>query len=225
VCRLPGIQAGHQGSFNLSKGRMLKANQLAKATGQIDPFQASMGSLLVVAFPKTNSKNYPFAIQIVESAERWAIVEINGQPMHVAAFGKTQVEGGRAATLLGYSLGWKGTLLFVKGRLLRDSYRVREVIECFVQSCECTDIKAHCHEVMNDPKYSPYDYSSGRRKIDRYIFPCKHLMPWMRFDSEHPSSYQDQIQAAGVKHACTVCPNFRPQDFVKIEKPLKSANI
>ncbi len=182
----------------------MKANQLVKATGQIDPFQASMGSLLVVAFPKTNSKNYSFAVQIVESAERWAIVEINGQSMHVAAFGKTQVEGGRAATLLGYSLGWKGTLLFVKGRLLRDSYEVREVIDCFVQSCECTDIKAHCHEVINDPKYSPYDYSSGRRKIDRYIFPCKHLMPWMRFDSEHPSSYHDQIQAAGVKHACTV---------------------
>jgi hypothetical protein len=74
---------------------------------------------------------------------------------------------------------------------------VREVIDCFVQSCECTDIKAHCHEVMNDPKYSPYDYSYGRKRIDRYIFPCKHLMPWMRFDSEHPSSYQDQIQAAG----------------------------
>jgi hypothetical protein len=202
-----------------------RANQLVKATGQIDPFQASMDSLLVVAFPKTNSKNYAFAVQIAESAERWAIVEIKGQSMHVVAFGKTQVEGGRAATLLTYSLGWKGTLLFVRGRLLRDSYEVREVIECFVQSCECTDFKAHCHRVMNDPKYSPYDYPSGRRKIDRYIFPCKRLMPWMHFDSEHPSSYQDQIQAAGVKHACTVCPNFRPQDFVKIEKPLKSANI
>lgn len=204
----------------------MKANQLVKATGQIDPFQASMGSLLVVAFPKTNSKNYRFAVQIVESAERWAIVEINGQSMHVVAFGKSQVEGGRAATLLGYSLGWKGTLLFVKGRLLRDSYEVREVIECFVQSCECTDIKAHCHEVMNDPRYSRYyDDSYDRKKIDRYIFPCKHLMPKMRFDAKHPSSYQDQIQAAGVKYACTVCPNFRQQDFVKIEKPLKRANI
>jgi hypothetical protein len=208
------------------KGGSVKVRQLAKTTGQIDPFQASMGSLLVVAFPKTNSKNYAFAVQIVESAERWAIVEINGQMMHVVAFGKTQLEGGRAATLLDYSLGWKGTLLFVKGRLLRDSYRVREVIDCFVQSCECTDIKAHCHEVVNDPRYSRYyDDSYDRKKIDRYIFPCKHLLPWMRFDSKHPSSYQDQIQAEGVKHACTVCPNFNPRDFVKIEMPLKSANI
>lgn len=202
-----------------------RTNQLVKETGQIDPFLASMDGLLVVAFPKANSKNYPFAVQIAESAERHAIVEINGQPMHVAAFGKTQLEGGRAATLLDYSSGWKGTLLFVKGRLLRDSYRVREVIDCFVQSCECTDIKAHCHEVVNDPRFSRYyDDSNDRKKIDRYIFPCKHLLPWMNFDSKHPSSHQDQIQAAGVKHACTVCPNFRPQDFVKIEKPLKSAN-
>lgn len=199
-----------------------RANQLVRSTSPIDPFQASMDSLLVVAFPKTNSKNYPFAVQIVQSAERWAVVEINGESMHVAAFGKTQLEAGRAAALLRYSLGWKGTLLFVRGRLLRDSYRVQEVIECFMESRECRDIKAHCHEVMNDPKYSPYDSS---KKIDRYIFPCKHLLPWMLFKHDHPSTYQDQIQAAGVKHACTVCPNFRPEDFVKIERPLKSANI
>ena len=195
----------------------VKAQQLVKATGQIDLFQASMESLLVIAFPKTNSKNYAFAVRIAESAERYAVVEINGQSMHVAAFGKSQVEGGRAAAMLGYTRGWKGTLLFVKGHALRDSYRVLEVIECFMQSCECTDLKAHCQEVMNDPKYSPYDHSYGRKKIDRYIFPCKHLLPWMQFKHDHPSSYQDQIQAAGVKHACTVCPNFNAQDFVKIE--------
>lgn len=207
----------------------MKVRQLATTTGHIDPFQASMGSLMVIAFPKTNSKNYQFAVKIAESAERYAVVEINGQSMHVAAFGKTQVDGGRAAALLGYTRGWKGTLLFVKGKALRDSYRVQEVIECFMQSCECSDIKAHCHEVVNDPKYSPhyspYEYPTGKRKIDRYIFPCKHLLPWMHFKEDHSSSYQDQIQAMGVKHACTVCPNFRPQDFVKIEKPLKSANI
>jgi len=200
----------------------VKPKQLVKATGYIDPFQASMGSLLVVAFPRTNSKNYRFAVKISESAERYAVIEINGQSMHVAAFGKSQVDAGRAATVLNYTRGWKGTLLFVKGHALRDSYRVCEVIECFMQSCECTDLRAHCHEVMNDPKYSPYDSSYGRKKIDRYIFPCKHLLPWMHFKEDHPSSYQDQIQAMGVMHACTVCPNFNPQDFVRIDmKPQK----
>ncbi|HTF71705.1 MAG TPA: hypothetical protein VK638_54465 [Edaphobacter sp.] len=149
----------------------MKAKQLVKATGQIDPFLASIECLIVIAFPKTNSKNYAFAVRIAESAERYAVADINGQSMHIAVFGKTQVEAGRAATVLGYTQGWKGTLLFLQGRAIRDSYRVREVIECFLQSLQCSDTKAHCHEVVDDPKYSTYDYGFRRKKADRYIFP------------------------------------------------------
>ena len=194
----------------------MKANQIVKASGQIDPFQSSIECLIVIAFPKTNSKNYAFAVRIAESAERYAVTEINGRSMHIAVFGKTQVEAGRAATVLGYTQGWKGTLLFLQGRAIRDSYRVREVIECFLQSLQCSDTKAHCHEVVDDPKYSPHDYGFRRKKVDRYIFPCKHLLPWFRFSVDHPSAYKDQIQAAGVKHSCNVCPNFCPDDFKKI---------
>jgi hypothetical protein len=198
----------------------VKAKQLVRSIGQIDPFQASIECLIVIAFPRTNSKNYAFAVRIAESAERYAVADINGQSMHIAVFGKTQVEAGRAATVLGYTQGWKGTLLFLQGRAIRDSYRVREVIECFLQSLQCSDTKAHCHEVVDDPKHSTYDYDFRRKKVDRYIFPCKHLLPWFRFSVDHPSSYPDQIQAAGVRHSCNVCPNFRPEDFKKIvQKP------
>jgi len=202
------------------EGAFVKAEQLVKTTAQIDPFRASIECLIVVAFAKTNSKNYAFALKIAESAERYAVADINGKSMHIAIFGKTQADAGRAATVLSYTQGWKGTLLFIQGGLIRESYRVREVIECFLQSLQCSDAKAHCHEVIDDPKYSAYDFGSRRKKVDRYIFPCKHLLPWFRFSVDHPSSYQDQIQASGVTHSCTVCPNFRPDDFKKIGQRL-----
>ena len=196
----------------------MKSKQIAKTTTTIiDPFQASIGCLLAIAFPKTNSKNYAFAVTIAESAERYAVAEISGQSMHIAVFAKTQADAGRAAAVLEYAQGWRGTLLFVQGKAIRGSYRVREVLECFLQSCQCNDTKAHCHEVVDDPRYSSFDYGfRERKKIDRYVFPCKHLLTLFHFSVDHPSSYQDQIQAAGVEHSCAVCPNFRPEDFKKI---------
>ena len=110
----------------------------------------------MIAFPKTNSKNYAFAVRIAESAERYAVTDINGRSMHIAVFGKTQVEAGRAATVLAYTQGWKGTLLFLQGRTIRDSYRVREVIECFLQSLQCSDTKAVSYTHLDVYKRQAY---------------------------------------------------------------------
>ena len=92
----------------------MKANQLVKTTEQIDPFQASLECLIVIAFPKTNSKNYAFAVRIAESAERYAVADISGKSMHIAVFGKTQADAGRAATVLGYTQG--GRALFYSSK-------------------------------------------------------------------------------------------------------------
>jgi len=196
----------------------------------IDPFQASVGCLLVVTFPKTNSKNYPFAVNIAEGAERYAIAVINGKLMHVAVFGKTQADAGRASALLGYIQSWRGALVFVQGQIVQDRYRLPQVLTCFLQSCQCRDKKAHCHRIIDDPfsdiprnlnmsisiSFAPKPQIKREMRIDRFTFPCKYLFSWFRFQEGHPSSLQDQIQAAGVEHGCNVCPNFSSEDFEKI---------
>jgi hypothetical protein len=183
----------------------------------IDPFQASLGCLLVVSFPKSNSKYYAFALSMAEGAERYGVATIGGKPMHVAVFGMTQADVGRASALIGYTRGWKGAFIFVGGKIVHDSYRLEEVLKCYLQSCQCRDTKAHCHFVIDDP----FESESGSQFFnpggDKYIFPCKHLVTWFRFQNNHPSSIEDQIQAAGVEFGCNLCPNFAPNDFRKVE--------
>jgi hypothetical protein len=195
----------------------------------IDPFEASIDCLLVVAFPKTTSKFYSFAVNIASGAERYAMVQIEGKLMHVAAFGKTQVDAGRASALLGYIQSWRGAFVFVQGKAVQDRYRLPQVINCFLQSCQCRDTKAHCHTIIDDPlsdisrnmnlsislNFSPKPNMKKEKRIDLFTFPCKYLFPWFHFQRGHPSTFQDQIQAAGVEHMCNVCPHFSPDDFRK----------
>lgn len=195
-----------------------------------DPFQASVDCLLVIAFPKSNSPNYPLAVGLAEGGERYAVVPINGKPMNVAALGKTQTEAGRALALIEYVQGWKGTLMFSRGRLIKNSYQLSSVINCFIDSCLCRDKKAFCYTIIDDPlseNVQDIGMSISIRivekppikqavQIDRYAFPCKLLFQRFKFQKGHPSTPQDQVQAAGVEFSCNVCPNFEPDDFKKI---------
>lgn len=74
----------------------------------IDFFGESINNLLVVAFPKSSSKNFKFALSLAMGASKYCTTDIDGKAMHVACFAKTQADAGRASTLLGYIGGWRG---------------------------------------------------------------------------------------------------------------------
>ena len=120
--------------------------------------------------------------------------------------------------------------MFSQGKIVQDRYRISQVLDCFLESCSCRDRQAHCYTVIDDPlsdlvddmdmsysiTFAPKPKMKKDIEIDRYIFPCKHLSTWFSFQRDHPSRLEDQIQAAGVKHACSICPNFSPDDFRKV---------
>ncbi|NTV44973.1 MAG: hypothetical protein HGB11_00230 [Chlorobiales bacterium] len=193
----------------------------------IDPFQESVNALLVIAFPKSNSKNFTFALSIAQGATRYAITEIGGRQMYFASFARNQADAGRASALLSYVDSWKGTVIFSSGKVIPNGYFVSQVIQCYLESCSCRDSKAHCQTIIDDP-FSEFtqnqnmsisihvvDRPSIKQKIeiDRYAFPCKYLFSWFRFQKDHPSTPQNQIQAAGVSKGCNICPHFKPDDF------------
>lgn len=211
----------------------MKNTQLVRQESHLepfDPFQASLDCLIVVAFPKSSSKNFPFALSLAESANRYAVFAIGGKPMHVAAFTKSEADAGRAVAVLGYIASWKGTLIFSRGRMLQSSYQVSQVIDCYLNSCACRDQRAYCHSVIDDPfsehipdygmsfsiNFSTKPNLKQEIRIDQFSFPCKLLLPNFRFQRQHPSTVEDQIQATGVKQGCNVCPNFEPDAFKKL---------
>lgn len=174
-------------------------NKVSINSAPIDPFQESLNSFLVVAFPKSSSVNFSLALVIAQGASRYGIVEIGGKQMHCATFDATQADVGRASALLRYVNGWKGVMLFSKGRIVTSDYQASQVIDCFLESCSCNDSKAHCQKVIDDPFSDTYqslsmsisinftDQLSPKKeaKIDRYIFPCKYLSGWFRFQKDH----------------------------------------
>ena len=206
------------------------ATSIAKNSGGelvIDFFSESVTNLVVVAFPKSSSKNFTFALSLAIGASKYALTNVDGKEMHVACFAKTQADAGRASALLSYIGGWRGVLMFSAGKLVQSSYQISQVLACYLESCSCRDNRAHCHTIIDDPFSSDVrDMSMSisirivenpppkhQVKIDRYSFPCKHLFPYFRFQADHPSSHQDQIQAAGVQRGCDICPHFNPDDF------------
>jgi hypothetical protein len=215
------------------RGARVDDQSLAARVGSaeaIDPFLISVDCLLVVAFAKSNSKNYPLALALAQGAARYAIMDLIGTPMNVAAFGKTQADAGRAVALLKYVQSWKGTLIFSRGRLVENSFQVSQVIRCYLDACACRDPHAYCHVVIDDPRLGRPERLVATMTIQlaetapelrelqvpRYVFPCKFLHQRFRFEEGHPSSPQDQIQAAGVRFGLTSCPNFVPDDFTHV---------
>ncbi len=197
--------------------------------GAMDPFLVSADCLLVVAFPKSSSKNYAFALSLAGGAQHYQVVEFAGKPMHVAAFAKTQADAGRAVALLDYVRSWKGALVFAQGKLVQNSYQAAQVINCFLDACACSDWRAHCGTVIDDPfSETPEDLNltfcirlveeppvKQEVEIDQYFFPCKFLHNRFRFQRGHPSTPRDQIQAVGVQTGCAICPAFDPDSFRK----------
>ena len=211
----------------------MDSNQIANTRPPLqltDPFRASIDALLVVAFARSNSKNYAFAVSVAETADQYAIIPIGGKPMHVVAFGMNPADAGRAVVLLNFTATWKGTLIFSRGKMVQSGYLIMPVLECYMQSCSCRDTKAHCQSVIDDPHLErPQNISMAftirlsdaprlkrNIEIDQYAFPCKFLSRYFRLERYHLSSPQDQIQAAGVQHGCDICPNFDPDQFRKV---------
>jgi hypothetical protein len=194
---------------------MSEKNIQLSESQKIDPFYESVSSLLVVAFPKSPSKNFSFALSVAESASKYAITEINGKTMHVAVFTKLLSDIGKAKVLLGYTNAWKGTLIFHNGSLLRSGYEVSRVIECYAKSESCNDPKAHCNTVV-----TPYGYGETP-----FLFPCKLIAYNFKSHSVHPSSIEDQIQALAVNHGCNWCPNLHPENFREITEKVAEKEI
>lgn len=199
-------------------------------TKRIDPFDASLRFLLVVVFPKSSSKNFPLALSIAEGAEQFAVTDINGKPTYFVCFSSSKSDAGRALAMLGYIQGWKGVQIFSKGKVLQNTYRVNEVLSCFMDALSCRDYSAHCHKIIDDPFSDEVEDHSlslsisiaekpplkQEVEIDRYSFPCKYLFHWFRFEKDHPASTEDLIQAGAVSQGCDWCPNFNPDNWQKV---------
>lgn len=202
----------------------------AKSIVKIDLIKESAEHLLAVSFSKTTSKNYPLAVNISTSAIKYSEAIIGKTLTHYAVFGKNSDQAAIALTLLNMVQVWKDTTIFAGGKKLQSYVRMHDVLNCYLEASGCNDYRAHCYHIMNDP-YSKYPYAFAMSMsiklsfeaepdpdpifVDRYMFPCKLLFHRFKFETDHPSSPIDQIQAGAVSNGCDVCPKFDATSFKK----------
>lgn len=191
-----------------------------------DLLSESSEKLAIVVFSKSSSKNFPIALSIARQATLRQS-SVDGRPIYVAYFDKTERGAKLAVSLLEYVGAWKGVIIYSCGRLIKSWYEFTDVLVCYLESCLCNDYRAHCFKMIDDPAYRPGEspglsvpilsglMSIKRVEVDRYTFPCVKIYQSMTFQTDHPASYQDQIQALGVKRLCHSCPNFDPAQFKK----------
>lgn len=199
-------------------------------TSSADLEAASKMYLVAIRFLRSSSVALPFAMEVAERANLFAQGELRGKKVYAAAFSRNQEDVQNALNLLHYVRGWKGTQIFVLGRLvpveMDSSFWIRDVLECYSESLSATDYRAHCFRVVDDI-YHPVvstdfvhsTFAINRQIVSRngnYVFPCKLLLMRFRPQRNHPSSVVDQIQAEGVEKYCNMCPHFDPSNFSEI---------
>lgn len=175
---------------------------------KIDPLTESAKNLMVISFIKSGSSIYPMAVELAQQAQRYEESRIGTKPVHIAVFGKKRDDAIMARILLGHTYGWKGTQIYAGKKLLQDAFQVKRVLECYLEATGCSDWRAHCYVMVNDPN----------SQSDRYAFPCRIVYHRFHYQSRHPSSMQDQIQAIGIREGCDWCPLFNPSNYLKVEK-------
>lgn len=203
---------------------------MANLVSSIDPLKASLENLLVITFAKARSPNYHLAIKVAQTCSGYAEFDIENSKVHFIAICPNPDDVSRALLILQYTSGWSTSQVFCKGQLLKNTYNLTSILECYLESAKCDDYKAYCFGVIDDPSLKrprttnftikiAVNDEAPEKPIDRYIIPCKFLGHYgTNLIPDHPSSFRNQIQAQAVQKGCNICPRFNADNFQKSEK-------
>lgn len=196
---------------------------------KFDMVKASLDHLVVIVFSQSSSSVYQIAVSIASGSFLYDEIKIGNRTLHCSVFAKTREDAARARALLQHIYGWKGVQIYAGGKLIQNGWSVSEILNCYLEASGCSDWRAHCQEVMDDPTVQPPGFSytirlavgekpplKGAISIDRYLFPCAYLRSRFKFQPDHPSKPEDLIEAEAVKAGCDWCPNFNQSNYKKV---------
>lgn len=191
----------------------------------IDLPALSRSMAIAISFPASRAAAYDAAVNVAEQAEAYRVATVGKSRFHLAGFGRTRAQASLALSLCGYIRSLKGVQYYGGGKLLLGWVAVESVLLCYLEATACNDFRAHCYRTLDEDQM----YRRPRRPgnyvnigpgapVDgekpRYLLPCTYLLKnQFGIDPDHPSSPQDQIQAAGIERGCDWCPHFNPKEL------------
>jgi hypothetical protein len=202
-----------------------KADEISNIAvpGSFDIHLASFNGSITVLFPKSKGITYDAAVNFAKQAQRYDEGVIGGTIYHFTAFGKEPHQIGLAISLLHALKDKKGVQALSKGKQIRNPYTAIAVLECYLTSTTLKDKRAHCVVIVN--KKDIYDHYVQREVIfgiefevsgfatesnpETVAFPCRYLKLYgFKYQAEHPSSEEDQLEAGAARNSCDWCPNL-----------------
>ncbi len=208
---------------------------IALAPIELTPVETSRDFLLVILFAKSTSKSFHLTLKLATKASHFAEGILEGKTHYLVGINKNNEDLILAKSILDYVSKWTGTRVYVSGNEHRSAYQVMMVIDCISKALKCNDPKAHCYVIADHPLIGrmksdvawdmPITLSGidprwkELKKAPKLLFPCRYIQPYYdTIQHGHPSSPQDQIQAAAVRHGCHWCPLFDASQIEIIEK-------
>ena len=203
-----------------------KTKQIRRTT--IDPINDSLRFALVLCFGPSTAAGYPTAVLHARRLKNYTEHRDAGTLTHYCCICATRAELARAAAIIDLLRLIRSLSVYANGSPVGNLHHLTAVLRCYLQAEACRDHTAHCHVV--DEQRHPYGGAFVTLRVDlaarprtgppevipRYLFPCALLHGRFRLQPGHPAEPTDQIQAAGVKQGCHLCPHFRPEDYREI---------
>ncbi len=208
----------------------------------IDLINDSKNYLIALSFEVNRSPRYRSVVALSQGATKYQEEPLEGGGLiHLAVFDDSPSQVSRAIAILNHVWKWDSIQLFTKGRLV-DVEKALKVLECYSEAQHSDDWQAHCFTVIDDPAFAEeaaiqffldlkrqalervepkyVELIPEKINVQRYVFPCQLLYSKRVVSTDHPASVVNQIQAAGVKAACDICPKFNPGNYKKTGKPV-----
>jgi hypothetical protein len=212
----------------------------------IQPYQIDDDILVTAAFPKSVSKNFSAALNLAQNANRFCVIDIEGKPYHLAAFGNTQQQTDVCGFLIDIISQWKGVHFYVKKRHVSNYYAIKSVLECYQNSMRCASPQSYCHTIKEDfsineivsndeikdvsnkksigfslsiaDVFSSLNPKKTNQNDNQWLHPCRKIVDYYndRIDLRLPFTPQEQMQVLAVKHDCEWCPNFNAKSLKRL---------
>lgn len=194
-----------------------------------EPAHHFRDALVGIIFPRTTARAYPAMLALAARAMRHVEISDGGTVFHLAAFDRGEQPAQDAIALIQLASKLRGFQLFTGGRVNRNAIRAIDVLECYSNAEACSSRDAWCQQVTRAPfrresasgriefRFSADMAAPAQRPL--WLFPCRFVLEgafWA--EPHHPASYEDQIEAAGIKRGCAWCPNFSPRKLCVIKE-------
>lgn len=174
---------------------------------------------LIIYLPKSTSKNFPLALQLMKKAEIFSEITIEKSMFYGAVFSIEPQQLTIVNSILDLAMYWKGFNVFYNGEIVNNKMGFWTTLQCLITATKCRDYRSHCHVVQQLYIEEPNGLFGifSKSTIDEYIIPCKQL-PFSSYtiNKKHPSSIADQLQALSLSYGCDWCPYLNLADVRKL---------